>query len=79
MGKMTIVDDDGVILEYAHFVAVGVSEEGEVSNFIEDDGLQMSDRLGMVVEGLNALADLGRGLVAEDGEPEVKPEGGDHD
>ncbi|KKK80362.1 hypothetical protein LCGC14_2824260 [marine sediment metagenome] len=65
MGKMTIVDDDGVILEYARFVAVGVSETGEVSNFIEDDGLELSERLGMVVEGLNALADLGRGLREE--------------
>ena len=83
MGKMTIVDDDGVILEYAHFVAVGVSEEGEVNSFIEDDDISSSDRLGMVVAGLTALADLSRDLVVQ-GEavdpPATEPsEGGDHD
>ncbi|KKL75212.1 hypothetical protein LCGC14_2057140 [marine sediment metagenome] len=81
MGKMTIVDDDGTILDYARFVAVGVNEEGEVSSFIEDDGLEASERVGMVVAGLSALADLSRDLVVE-GEadpPATGPsEGGDH-
>ncbi len=83
MGKMTIVDDDGTVLDYARFVAVGVSEKGEVNSFIEDDGLEPSERLGMVVAGLSALADLSRDLVVE-GEavdpPATEPsEGGDHD
>ncbi len=65
MGRMTIVDDEGLPIEFARFVAIGVNEEGEVNSFIEDDGLEPSERVGMVVAGLSALADLSRDLVVE--------------
>ncbi len=64
MGKMTIVDDDGTIEEFDQFIALGV-KDGQVTRFIEDEGLSSQDYAQLLVGGVKLLGEIGDLLIPD--------------
>ena len=63
MGKLIVVDDEGNQEEFNHFIAVAVSLEGKVVNFVEDEGLDDDPKMGLLLSGLRALGVMAGEIV----------------
>ena len=63
MGKLIVVDDEGKQEEFNHFLAVAINEEGEMVDFVEDEGLDPESKLGLLISGLRLLAVMAAEIV----------------
>ncbi len=65
MGKMIIVDDDGMTEEFNQFMAVGVKEDGHIMRMVEDKGIESQTGLGCMLAMTKILGEMAEAILPD--------------